>query len=48
MQPYQFADFDRHGSLIWLAVGFALLVLVLARWRGLLSLSASGSVCSWW
>jgi uncharacterized membrane protein len=42
VQPYQFADFDRHGSLIWLAVGFALLVLVLARWRGLLALVGLG------
>jgi uncharacterized membrane protein len=42
LQPYQFADFDRHGSLIWLAVGFALLVLVLARWRGLLALVGLG------
>ena len=42
VQPYQFADFDRHSSLIWLAVGFALLVLVLARWRGLLALVGLG------
>jgi uncharacterized membrane protein len=42
VQPYQFADFDRHSSLIWLAVGFGLLVLVLARWRGLLALVGLG------
>ncbi|MDX6636630.1 MAG: hypothetical protein QOJ01_141 [Solirubrobacterales bacterium] len=35
---YQFVDFDRRSSLLWLAVAFAALVLVLARWRGLLAL----------
>jgi uncharacterized membrane protein len=42
VQPYQFADFDRHGSMLWLAVGFAVLVLILARWRGLLALVGLG------
>ena len=42
VQPYQFADFDRHGSLIWLAVVFAVLVIALARWRGLLALVGLG------
>ncbi len=35
---YQFVDFDRHSSLLWLVVVFAVLVLVLGRWRGLLAL----------
>jgi uncharacterized membrane protein len=42
IEPYQFADYDRKGSLIWLAVGFAALVLLLARWRGLLALIGLG------
>ena len=36
-QPWQFVDVDRHGSLIWLAVAFVLLSLVVIRWRGLLA-----------
>lgn len=35
---YSFADFERRGSLIWLAAAFALLVLIFARFRGALSL----------
>ncbi len=42
VEPYQFVDYDRKGSLAWLAVGFALLVLLLARWRGLLALIGLG------
>ncbi|MFN8122164.1 MAG: YibE/F family protein [Thermoleophilia bacterium] len=36
---YSFADFERRGSLMWLAAGFALLVVLAARWRGLLALT---------
>lgn len=35
---YSFADFERRGTLIWLAAAFALLVLLFARLRGALSL----------
>jgi len=42
VEPYQFVDYDRKGSLVWLAVGFAALVLLLARWRGLLALIGLG------
>jgi hypothetical protein len=34
----QFAGLDRRGTLLWLAVAFAVLVVVLARWRGMLAL----------
>jgi uncharacterized membrane protein len=37
-ERYQFFDFDRDRPLLVLAVVFALAVLALARWRGLLSL----------
>jgi uncharacterized membrane protein len=35
---YQFAGLDRRGTLRWLVIAFAVLVLVLARWRGALAL----------
>ncbi|MEA2449489.1 MAG: hypothetical protein QOG63_1421 [Thermoleophilaceae bacterium] len=35
---YQLAGPDRRGTLVWLIAGFALLVVLLARWRGLLAL----------
>ena len=37
---YQIVDFQRGGSLVWLAVLFAAAVLVLGRWRGLAALAA--------
>jgi uncharacterized membrane protein len=37
-ERYAFADVDRHGALLWLTLAFAALVIVLARWRGLLAL----------
>jgi uncharacterized membrane protein len=37
---YQVVDFQRGGSLWWLAALFALAVLVLGRWRGLAALAA--------
>ena len=37
-QSYQFAGLDRRGTLRLLAILFAALVLVLARWRGALAL----------
>jgi uncharacterized membrane protein len=35
---YAFAGLDRRGTLLWLALAFAALVIVLARWRGVLAL----------
>jgi len=37
-ERYAFADVDRHAPLLWLTLAFAVLVVVLARWRGLLAL----------
>jgi uncharacterized membrane protein len=44
---YSFADFQRRLPLIWLAVGFALVVVAFGRWQGLRALAglaASGAV----
>jgi uncharacterized membrane protein len=35
---YQFAGLDRRGTLLWLVIAFAVLVVVLTRWRGVLAL----------
>jgi uncharacterized membrane protein len=35
---YQFAGLDRRGTLLWLVIAFAALVIVLTRWRGVLAL----------
>jgi uncharacterized membrane protein len=37
--PYEYADADRRGTLLWLAGACAALVVVLARRRGLLALA---------
>ena len=44
---YQIVDFQRGGSLAWLAVLFSAAVLVLGRWRGLAALGrwSSASRC---
>lgn len=39
---YQVVDFQRSGSMLWLAVLFATAVLLLGRWKGLASLIALG------
>jgi uncharacterized membrane protein len=39
---YQVQDFQRGGSMLWLAALFAAAVLLLGRWRGLASLVALG------
>ena len=39
---YQIVDFQRGAPLLWLAVAFAVAVLVLGRWRGLAALAALG------
>jgi uncharacterized membrane protein len=38
-EPYSFVDYDRHDSMLWLAVAFGVLAVLLARWRGLLALA---------
>ncbi len=35
---YQFADFQRRGTLLWVALLFAAAVVVLGRWRGVLAI----------
>jgi uncharacterized membrane protein len=37
-QRYGFSSVDRRGTIVWLALLFVALVLLLARWRGLLAL----------
>jgi uncharacterized membrane protein len=37
-EPYSYVDYDRHGALLWLAIGFGVLAVLLGRWRGLLAL----------
>ena len=39
VEPYEFAGLDRRGTLLWLLVAFAALVIVMTRWRGLLALA---------
>jgi uncharacterized membrane protein len=39
VQPYAFAGLDRRGTLLWLVLGFAALVVVMTRWRGVLALA---------
>jgi uncharacterized membrane protein len=39
VEPYQFAGLDRRGTLLWLLIAFAALVVVMARWRGALALA---------
>ncbi len=41
-EPYTFLDFERQSPLIWLAVGFALLVVLFGRLRGLMALLGLG------
>lgn len=36
-QPWQFADIDRHGSLIWLGLALLILAVIVIRLRGLLA-----------
>lgn len=36
-QPWQFADIDRHGSLMWLGLALLILAVVVIRLRGLLA-----------
>lgn len=36
--PYSYVGLDRRGALIWLTVAFAVVVVVMTRWRGVLAL----------
>ncbi len=36
-QQWEFVNIDRHGSVLWLAVGLLALALIVIRWRGLLA-----------
>ncbi|MDN5744152.1 MAG: YibE/F family protein [Nocardioidaceae bacterium] len=48
---YSYFATDRDGTLWWLAIAFVVVVLVIARWRGLfalLSLGFGGLVVWWW
>jgi uncharacterized membrane protein len=40
--PYSFADFERRTPLLWLTLGFILVVVVLGKWRGVRSLVGLG------
>jgi uncharacterized membrane protein len=37
-QPFSFADFDRRGAMLWLSIGFVILLLATGRWHGLRAL----------
>ena len=39
VESYQLVGVDRRGTLLWLVVAFAALVVVLTRWRGVLALA---------
>lgn len=41
-ERYSFSDFDRRSSLLWLAIAFAGLAIVLTRWRGVLAIVGVG------
>jgi uncharacterized membrane protein len=42
LPPYSFADYERRSPMLWLAIAFAVLVVVFARLRGALSLLGLG------
>jgi uncharacterized membrane protein len=43
IQPYSFADFERLGSMLGLALAFCAAVVALGRWRGLRALVGLGA-----
>lgn len=48
---YSYFGTERDGTLLWLSVFFVVVVLVIARWRGLfaiLGLAFGGAVVWWW
>jgi uncharacterized membrane protein len=40
VEQYSFADFDRRGAMLWLAIGFAVLLVATGRFHGLRALVA--------
>jgi uncharacterized membrane protein len=42
IDPYSFSDYDRRAPMLWLLLGFAAVVVVFGRLRGLLSLIGLG------
>jgi YibE/F-like protein len=40
--PYEFAEVDRRGSLLWIVVVVAVLAAVLLRWRGVFAVLGAG------
>jgi uncharacterized membrane protein len=50
IDPYGFSDYERRAPMLWLAVGFAILVVATSRWRGLRALGglvASIAIVVW-
>ena len=43
IEPYSFADFERRGTLLGLAVAFCAAVIALGRWRGMRALIGLGA-----
>jgi uncharacterized membrane protein len=43
VEPYSFADFERRGSMLGLALAFCAAVVALGRWRGLRALIGLGA-----
>ena len=43
VEPYSFADFERRGSMLGLALAFCAAVVALGRWRGLRALVGLGA-----
>jgi uncharacterized membrane protein len=38
LDPYSFADFDRRGAMLWLCIGFVILLMATGRFHGLRAL----------
>lgn len=43
IDPYTFTDFERRSPILWLAIMFAVLVVVTGRWQGLRALAGLGA-----
>lgn len=43
---YYFSDFQRRAGMVWLTAAFSILVVLVARWRGLGALI--GLILTWW
>jgi uncharacterized membrane protein len=42
VEPYSFSDYERRAPMLWLLIGFAAIVVVFGRLRGLMSLAGLG------